>query len=91
MTNRRFAAKGLSQDEINGATIMLLLNYRHGEVVDDFLADLARAVDDSPPAGSRAGASRRSTPCNLRSKETGEVYLNDERIDRMAFRIRSTR
>ena len=46
MTNRRFAAKGLSQDEINGATIMLLLNYRHGEVVDDFLADLARAVDD---------------------------------------------
>ena len=26
--------------------IMLLLNYRHGEVVDEFLADLARAVDD---------------------------------------------
>ncbi len=26
--------------------IMLLLNYRHGEVVDDFLADLAQAVDD---------------------------------------------
>ena len=26
--------------------IMLLLNYRHGEVADDFLADLAQAVDD---------------------------------------------
>ena len=25
---------------------MLLLNYRHGEVVDEFLADLAQAVDD---------------------------------------------
>ncbi len=26
--------------------IMLLLNYRHGEMVDGFLADLARAIDD---------------------------------------------
>ena len=28
------------------AAIMLLLNHRHGEIVDDFLADLRAAVDD---------------------------------------------
>lgn len=31
---------------VDPPTIILLLNYRHGEVVDDFLADLARAVRD---------------------------------------------
>jgi hypothetical protein len=28
------------------AAIILLLNYRHGEIADDFLSDLSAVVDD---------------------------------------------